>query len=216
MHSPSCRPEKVLALQQQPPHVSCSPPPVGEDKYFTFVGPNDSKPPPMDSKQRQKEKKISRPANSFLLFRRDFQVREAKKLPVGSKRPTCASWSARAGAEWRRMSASAKKQWELKAATEKELHAQLYPDWKFQPNKRRRSENNGPNPKSCSKKHRGPRSLSISSSSYSPSSSLHSPSVALSPASVFSDETSGPGLSRSTSISSSSDLSWDFDVRVTF
>ena len=188
----------LTSLKTHTSAFSSSSPPLQADQYFTFVDFEDSDTTPTsDSKQNKKDQKIGRPPNSFLLFRRDFQAREAKKLPANSKRPTCASWSSKASAAWREMDTATRKRWEDMAATEKALHTQLHPDYKFRPNKRRKNEKNAhaPTAQPCSASARpssSPLSRSTSSSS--------------------SDSPSTPGpLSRTTSTSSSS---WDFDVGI--
>ena len=141
---PPIQGEQYFTSLQIPTSDFSSPPPLQGEQYFTFVEFEDSDVSPPDFKPIKKDQKIGRPPNSFLLFRRDFQAREAKKLPANSKRPTCASWSSKASAAWRELDAATRKRWGDIAATEKALHAQLYPDYKFKPNKRRKNEKNGP------------------------------------------------------------------------
>ena len=141
---PPIQGEQYFSSLQTPTSDFSSPLPLQGEQYFTFVESEDSDVPPSDFKPIKKDQKIGRPPNSFLLFRRDFQAREGKKLPANSKRPTCASWSSKASAAWRELDATTRKRWGDIAATEKALHAQLYPDYKFKPNKRRKNEKNGP------------------------------------------------------------------------
>lgn len=83
-------------------------------------------------------KRTPRPANAFILYRRDKQVKILESLPGTSN----AEVSRLVGAMWKNEKLEVKVQYFQKAELLKVQHKRLYPDYKYQPQRNKKKYRN--------------------------------------------------------------------------